>query len=174
MQLGFERWEVWTLLYQRLLPLTSLPPPYTSHKLHDISFKLVFKTWKPFTWFSHQEKTTPPCSAKSIRRPLLPIEYLEQKKDGNLYLSSSPAPNQGQEISTFWLLCSFILDLSGGGGCWGWVGLLFHFVLSKIVVKITVGWVVRGKICIGQWASPIFIILFLSQLTLDSTGVCPS
>ena len=38
----------------------------------------------------------------------------------------------------------------GGGGV-GWVGLLFHFILSKIVVKILVKiTVVRGKICIGQ------------------------
>ena len=70
--------------------------------------------------------------------------------------------------STFWLLRTFILDLVGvgwviarfgfcapssffWGGVVGWVGLLFHFILSKIVVKILVKiTVVRGKICIGQ------------------------
>ena len=46
------------------------------------------------------------------------------------------------------ILRSFILDFLEG--LWGAVGLLFRFILSKIVVKITVGWVVRGKICIGQ------------------------
>ena len=30
--------------------------------------------------------------------------------------------------------------------------MLFHFILSKIVDKITVRWVVGGKICIGQGA----------------------
>ena len=46
------------------------------------------------------------------------------------------------------ILPSFILEF--WGALWGAVGLLFHFILSKIVVKITVGWFVRGKICIGQ------------------------
>ena len=47
------------------------------------------------------------------------------------------------------ILRSFIVEF-WGGGFGGAVGLLFHFILSKIVVKITVGWVVRGKTCIGQ------------------------
>ena len=63
-------------------------------------------------------------------------------------LSPPPPPMKDRKI-----LRSFIFEFFlGGGGFGGAVGLLFHFILSKIVVKITVGWVVRGKICIGQWA----------------------
>ena len=42
-------------------------------------------------------------------------------------------PNQGWENDAFWLLRGFILDLGGGGGGGGDGGLLFHFILSKIV-----------------------------------------
>ena len=48
----------------------------------------------------------------------------------NLYPLPPPAPNQGWENGAFWLLLGFILDLVGGVGG----GLLFHFILSKIVV----------------------------------------
>ena len=40
-----------------------------------------------------------------------------------------PTPNQGLENGAFFPLRDFILDLGGGDG-----GLLFHFILSKIVV----------------------------------------
>ena len=64
---------------------------------------------------------------------------------GNLY-PPPPPPIKDRKI-----LPSFILEFCReGGGLWGAVGLLFHFILSKIVVYITVGWVVRGKICTGQ------------------------
>ena len=62
---------------------------------------------------------------------------------GNLYLPSPPLMKDRK------ILRSFILDFLEG--LCGAVGLLFRFILSKIVVKITVGWVVRRKICIGQW-----------------------
>ena len=142
MQLGFERREVWTLLY------SFLPPPYTSHKLHDVNFKLAFKPKNSFSWPSHKEKNPTQCSAaKFITRPLLPIEYLGQKKL-KIYTPTPTIKPRKIARSGFWFLRSFILDFFVGGG--GAVGLLFHFILSKIVVKITVGWVVRGKICIGQ------------------------
>ena len=38
-----------------------------------------------------------------------------------------PLPNQGWRNGAFWLLQGFILDFGGDGG------LLFHFILSKIV-----------------------------------------
>ena len=38
-------------------------------------------------------------------------------------------PNQGWENGAFWLLREFIFDLGGGEDG----GLLFHFILSKIV-----------------------------------------
>lgn len=41
-----------------------------------------------------------------------------------------PLPNQGWRNGAFWLLQGFILDFGGGGGSGG---LLFHFILSKIV-----------------------------------------
>ena len=44
----------------------------------------------------------------------------------NLYPPSVPPP--GRENGAFWLLRGFILDLGGDEG------LLFHFILSKIVV----------------------------------------
>ena len=47
------------------------------------------------------------------------------KKMGNLKPPSPP--NQGRENGAFWLLRGFILALGGDGG------LLFHFILSKIV-----------------------------------------
>ena len=39
-------------------------------------------------------------------------------------------PNQGWENGAFWLLRGFILDFGGDGG------LLFHFTLSKIVLRL--------------------------------------
>ena len=62
---------------------------------------------------------------------------------GNLY---SPPPRQ-LRIGKWHILAFAQLHprLFGGGvgGGGGAVGLLFHFILSKIVVKITV----RGKVC---------------------------
>ena len=71
------------------------------------------------------------------------ISWIEEI--GNSYPPSPPPLMKDRKI-----LPSFIFEFWGGGGLWGAVGLLFHFILSKIVVKITVGWVVRGNICIGQ------------------------
>jgi len=41
-----------------------------------------------------------------------------------------PTPNQGWENGAFCPSRGFILDLGGGDG-----GLLFHFILSKIVAR---------------------------------------
>ena len=38
-------------------PLPFLSLPYTSHKLRDVSFKLVLKPKNSFSWPSHKEKT---------------------------------------------------------------------------------------------------------------------
>ena len=46
----------------------------------------------------------------------------------NLYPTSVRPPPPGWENGAFWLLRGFILDLGGDEG------LLFHFILSKIVV----------------------------------------
>ena len=47
----------------------------------------------------------------------------------NLEPPSPPPPNQGWENGAFCPLRGFILDLGGGG-------VLFHFILSKIVAKV--------------------------------------
>ena len=67
-------------------------------------------------------------------------------------LLSPPPPStiKARKIARFGFCAASSSTFFGGGGVGGAVGLLFHFILSKIVVKITVGWVVRGKICIGQ------------------------
>ena len=119
MQLGFERREVWTLLYQRLLPPTFLPPPYSSHKLHDVSFKLVLKPKNFFSWLSHKEKNPTQCSAKSITRPLLPIEYLGQKR---LEIYIPPPPPRQLRIGKYHILAfaqphpRLFWGVWGGGG----------------------------------------------------------
>ena len=137
MQLGFGRREVWTLQ----------PSSFPSRQATSC-MKLPISFSKPKNSVSkrrqHHHAVQNPYTG-----PLLPIEYLGQQRL-EIYTSPlppAPAPNLGKENSTFWLLRSFILDLGGWGR--GWVCLLFHFILSKIVVKIALGWAVRGKICIG-------------------------
>ena len=68
---------------------------------------------RPRCWLIHW--LTPP-----VRHDPLNLE--------SAILDNLPPPqNQGWENGMFWLLHSFILDLGDGG-------LLFHFILSKIVV----------------------------------------
>ena len=65
-----------------------------------------------------------------------------------IYISPLPPPQiRDRKLARFGF-CAASSLIWGGWGVGG--GLLIHFILSKIVVKITVGWVVRGKICIGQ------------------------
>ena len=66
-----------------------------------------------------------------------------------------PLRPPGWENGAFWLLRGFILDLGGGGGGDG--GLLFQFILSKIVVpdphkKILRGGNARG---LGEFSTVI-------------------
>ena len=115
MQLGFERREVWTLLYQRLLPPTFLPPPYSSHKLHDVSFKLVLQPKNSFSWLSHKEKNPTQCSAKFITRPLLPIEYLGQKRL-EIYIPPPPPPIKDRKMAHFGFCAASSSTFWGGVG----------------------------------------------------------
>ena len=56
------------------------------------------------------------------------LSYSLRQNRWKICTSPPPPPlNQGWENGTFWLLSGFILDLGKG------VGLLFHFILSKIV-----------------------------------------
>ena len=81
-----------------------------------------------------------------IRNPVTITDRISWTEGiGNLYPPPFPPPPLMKDRK---ILRSFILDFLEG--LCGAVGLLFRFILSKIVVKITVGWVVRGKICIGQ------------------------
>ena len=145
MQLGFERRKVWTLLYPSSLPRIQATICMMS------ALNQFLKPKNSFCWLNHKEKNPTQCSGKSITWPLLPIEYLGQKRL-EIYIPSPPPPPPQIKIGKQHVLALAQLHprLLRGGGVGGAVCLLFHFILSKIVVKITVGWVVRRKICIGQ------------------------
>ena len=143
MQLGFWRREVWTPY------LSSFPRiQATSCMKFPISFQNL-KT--PQACSGTKRKQHHHAVQNPYAGPLLSIEYLGQKRL-EIYTSSlspTPAPNLGQEISTFWLLRSFILDLAGGGG-WGfWLAVPFYSVQDCSQDYFILGWVVRGKICTG-------------------------
>ena len=145
MQLGFERREVWTLLYQRLLPPTFLPPRIQATTCMMSALNQFLQPKNSFSWLSHKEKNPTQCSAKFITRPLLPIEYLGQKTL-EIYIPPPPTPPppiKDRKIAQFGFCAASSSTFLGGGGGGEAVGLLSHFILSKIAVKITV----RGKVC---------------------------
>ena len=135
MQLGFERRKVWTLLYP-----SSLSRIQATSCMISASNQFL-KPKNSFSWLSHKEKNPTQCSAKFITRPLLPIEYLGQKR---LEIYNAPPPPSPQlrigkqHALAFAQLHPRVFFLGGGRGR-GMVGLLFHFILSKIVVKIICG-----------------------------------
>ena len=116
MQLGFKRREVWSLLYP-----SSLPPIQATSCMMSTSNQLL-KPKNYSSWPSHKEKNPTQCSAKFITRPLLPIEYLGQKR---LEIYPPPSPNEGQEN-----IAQLHLRVLGGEGALGggWLAVPFYSV----------------------------------------------
>ena len=66
-----------------------------------------------------------------IKRPGRLLDFCTYNLGQNRWKICTPLPpNQGWENGAFWLLRGFILDFGGDGG------LLFHFTLSKIVLRL--------------------------------------
>ena len=70
-----------------------------------------------FSWLSHKEKNPTQCSAKFITRPLLPIEYLGQKRL-EIYTPSPPPPIKDRKIGRFGF-CAASSSTFLGGVRWG-------------------------------------------------------
>ena len=124
MQLGFERREVWTLLYPSSLPRIQATSCMMSASNQFLKSKNSL-TGSGSKKKQHHHAVQNPYAGHHYRQNIL------DRREMEIYTSPLPpipAPDLGQENSTFSLLRSFILDLAGGGGGCGWLPLPFYSV----------------------------------------------